>query len=132
MSVAAPDIGQELDPLVFVELADGFLLLFGDARKLEGVEQQLLQVGQVQVPRQVDRQVVQSSAPCVPEALVVRVDADLDALLQKAARRVAPQVVHVAEHVVGQGAALEANVLFFHNFDQVRVSGQREPVPNAL
>ena len=96
----AADIGQEDLPLVVEELSQVFLFFITDRCKLDRVETELLEVHQVQVPRQEGQKIVQRDPRRAEEPMVVRVYRHFDAFGQKRACRMRSHVVHVAQDLV--------------------------------
>ena len=64
--------------------------------------------------------------------MVVRADRDLDSLREQGPDWMCAQVMHIAEDLVRNGAAFNANVFLLDHLDEVWAHDQAEAVTNSL
>ena len=84
----AANIGEEARPLGIEELAQFNFVFFVDACKLDGVQAQLLQVEQVEIPSQIRNKEVKCDTRWAKEAVIVGANAYFDTICKKRASRV--------------------------------------------
>lgn len=108
------------------------LLLGGDAGVGDGVEDQLLEVGDIKVPREVDVKIVESYTFVAHEAWVIRRNRDWNALMKEGTGWMASKIEHVPKNEVRNGATFDADLLFFHDFLQFGVIREMESVADSF
>ncbi len=128
----ATHISKEPTLFGIEELTQYNFILFVDAGKLNGVKTQLLEVQKVQIPGHVGQKIVKSDTWGAKETMVVGTDAYFDAVCEKGANRVRPQIVYVSQDLVRSRAAFDTNVLILYHRDQIGMHRQVKAVTNTL
>lgn len=108
------------------------LLFSADTGEFQRVEAELLQVSQVELPRDVSIDVVEHDALVVEEAGVVGGDGDWDSLVEEGTDRMTPEVQGIPEDQVRNGAALYADLLLLNQFLQVGVESEVKAMTDTL